>query len=536
MIPMAQVGEEDRKRRPRFIKPASLWQKTLLLALLLWPWLNPFAPGPSPQVLPLLISWGCLAGVLAFWSVLSARQIALGWLLAGLLSTVIALCQYFGVASAFAPWMSLTDPGNVYANLRQRNQFASLTGIALAAAIWFVLHTKDKPQNQRLLVLAAVLLGLGNALSASRTGLVQFICLSSLAALWPIWRTRQVVQVLLLAWAAYLFGSLVLPYLNLSSALHQGIFSRFVVENPSCASRRVLWANVLDLISLKPWLGWGWGELDYAQFATLFEGTRYCEIADNAHNLPLHLAVELGVPLALLACGGLTFAVARAKAWREANLQRQMAWAVLLVIGLHSLLEYPLWYGSFQMAVVMCLWLLWHHRPANAVSVSHSAALTTPITTPLAGPVSVQIHHSATPQLSGWRNLLASLVLLAVIFIAWDYQRVSQIYLVSADRMPNYRSDTLNKIRDTRFFKAQAQFAELTLTPLTSDNAAYLNVMAHQLLHFSPEARVIKQLIDSAALLGKQDEVAFYRLRFEAAFPEAYQQWLATQPKSPPPQ
>ena len=222
---MAQEGEDGQECSQRLTKRAALWQKTLLLALLLLPWLNPFAPGPSPQVLPLLISWGCLAGVLVFWPVVSARQIALGWLLAGLLSTAIAICQYFGVAGIFAPWMSLTEPGNVYANLRQRNQFASLTGIALVATTWFVLHTKEKPQNQRLLGLAAVLLGIGNALSASRTGLVQFICLSCLAALWPMWRTRQVVRVLLLAWVGYLFGSLVLPYLNLSSALHQGIFS-----------------------------------------------------------------------------------------------------------------------------------------------------------------------------------------------------------------------------------------------------------------------------------------------------------------------
>ena len=45
-----------------------------------------------------------------------------------------------------------------------------------------------------------------------------------------------------------------------------------------------------------PWLGWGWGELDYAHYATLYDGPRFCDILDNAHNLPLHLAVELGIP------------------------------------------------------------------------------------------------------------------------------------------------------------------------------------------------------------------------------------------------
>ena len=36
-----------------------------------------------------------------------------------------------------------------------------------------------------------------------------------------------------------------------------------------------------------------------------------------------------------------------------------MAWAVLAVIGLHSLLEYPLWYGPFQIAFGLCLAWLW---------------------------------------------------------------------------------------------------------------------------------------------------------------------------------
>ena len=145
---------------------ATHWQKFLLLALLLWPWLNPFAPGPSPQVLPLLVAWACLAGLLLFWQLLTPKAIAAGWLLAGLTSTVIALCQNQGVASAFAPWMSQADPGNIYANLRQRNQFASLTSIAMVALIWFVVqangqtgqYAAEHPKNKMAWALAAAVL------------------------------------------------------------------------------------------------------------------------------------------------------------------------------------------------------------------------------------------------------------------------------------------------------------------------------------------------------------------------------------------
>ena len=501
------------------------WQKSLqrplLLALLLWPWLNPFAPGPSPQVLPLLTAWVCLAGLLLGWQRLTPKAIAAGWLLAGLISTLIALCQNLGIADLFAPWMTQADPGNVYANLRQRNQFASLTSIALMALFWFVVqaqnpavgqtgeHAAAYSQNKQFwaVAAAAVFLGVGNALSSSRTGLVQLVFLTALLFLWPQWRLTQMGKMIGIVWVAYAFGSFVLPVLPGSSMMGQGIFSRFATESLACASRRILWANVLDLIGQKPWFGWGWGELDYAHFVTLFSGPRFCEIADNAHNLPLQLAVELGVPLALLLCGTLVVWLVYHKPWKEAKPSRQLAWGVLMVIGLHSLLEYPLWYGPFQMAVVLCGGLLWHGQNAAADSARPGAMTSASLA----------------------RAAAAMLALMAIGFAMVDYHRVSQIYLPVQERSPGLRHDTLRKIADAPIFQGQVQFAELTLTPLTAANAAHLNALAHQVLHFSPEARVAAKLIESATLLGKQDEAAFYTARFKAAFPEAYQKWQTAQ-------
>jgi hypothetical protein len=81
---------------------------------------------------------------------------------------------------------------------------------------------------------------------------------------------------------------------------------------PSLASR-------LHLIAQQPWLGWGWGELSFAHYVTLYDGPRFVEILDNAHNLPLHLAVELGIPAAVLICGGFAWLVLSARPWREPN-------------------------------------------------------------------------------------------------------------------------------------------------------------------------------------------------------------------------
>ena len=117
----------------------------IILLLPVTPWLNPFAPGPSPAVLPLLFSWACTATVFGLCvcrttAITPARLVAVvsgSWVLAGLTSSGIGLLQYVGAASDSARWLNLTEPGEAFANLRQRNQFATLTNIALLALLWW---------------------------------------------------------------------------------------------------------------------------------------------------------------------------------------------------------------------------------------------------------------------------------------------------------------------------------------------------------------------------------------------------------------
>ena len=525
-------------------------------ACVLLPWLNPFAIGPSTSVGPLLFSILCGAvacGVLrpglphpaitlgltalATWAVLRSgltmdvlalvagclliylmsalaagrsqgagwvRLVALAWLWAAAISTVVALCQYFGFADGLAPWVNTSDVGEAYANLRQRNQFASLTVIGMAAIFWLL------PGLKPWQALAAMAwLAIGNAVTTSRTGLLQLLLLGLLLLMWPgPWRPRA--KLWMVGLVAYAVAAVVLPWVleSVTGAAAGHLWGR-VSTVDECSSRLVLWSNVLQLIVDKPWIGWGWGELDFAHYATLYAGPRFCDILDNAHNLPLHLSVELGLPVALLVCGGMLWAMARAKPWAEADPARQMAWAVLMVIGVHSLLEYPLWYGPFQMALGLCLGLLW---PADSPSVD---------------PRPPRL-RSAAASLA-----LAALVAAACAYAAWDYRRVGQIYLPPELRAAEFRDDALPEIRKSWLFRNQARFAELTITELTQANAPWFFDNATALLHFSPEPRVIEKLIESAVVLGRQDEALLHLARFRAAFPEAYARWSQAQKGSP---
>jgi hypothetical protein len=490
----------------------------VIVASVAAPWLIPFSFGPSPAFIAQLVSWiafGILVAAIRS-STESQRTdcihaIAFGWVLAGFVSCCIAYLQYFGVSEGLQPWVSYSKLGEAYANLRQRNQFATLTNVALMVLAlkssvsqkWGIRHG---PQY------IAAILATGNAMSASRTGLVGLGLVVVFTLLWNMRLNRKEMQTTITmmgsAVLAYCIAAVVYPMLIQMDATVSGVFGRFQDNSNVCTSRLTLWSNVLHLIAQKPWFGWDWGELDYAHFITLYTGERFCEILDNAHNLPLHLAVELGIPVAAAFCGMCVWLVWRNKPWAEKDPTRQMAWGVLAVIGLHSMLEYPLWYGPFQLAVVLCIWLLWR--------------------TP-----KVDVEVACPPRLQGASAVraatgAAAVALLALCaYVAWDYWRISQIYLPPAARHTAYQTDTLDKVQGSRLFRDQVQFAELTLTPLDEDNAVHIHALAEAMLHFSPEPRVVEKLIESAVMLHQDEEAMFYLQRYKAAFPAQHARWSA---------
>ena len=510
-----------------------------IVMLLTLPWLNPFAPGPSPSVAPWLLTMVCAAGAVWLYVLRGPTQdmarnlqpsdylhrlLSASLLAAGLVSCVLALLQYFDVEALFAPWVHATEPGYAFANLRQRNQFATLTNLALAVLLVRAMRLNDERLDEQIgertdsrvgaMVLAATaLLAIGNAASASRTGAVQIILLCVLFGLWGGWRVRWVCLILVTAAAVYVVAGFALPYAAGFDWAAQGLFARLQAGDAQCASRITLWSNVLHLIAQKPWLGWGWGELDYAHFITLDDGPRFCDILDNAHNLPLHLAVELGVPVALLVCGGFAWWVGKQKPWAERDAARQMAWAVSAAILLHSMLEYPLWYGPFQVAFGLCLVILWR-SPANAANIQNYA--NNKSNTPLAP---VNIAQKAII------NIALIVGLTAALYAAWDYHRVSQIYLQPELRHAAYQNDTLAQAKNSWLFADQALFAELLLTPLTPATAAWVYASASYLLHYSPEPRVVEKLVESAVMLGYDAEAVAYLARFKAAFPKEHAAW-----------
>ena len=576
----------------QMIEKRPMVANVLLLCLLAYPWLNPFAPNPAPMMVPWLAAWLCaiaawwqvsilapeglwrgaswIAAWLALWvlvivvrtPVLNSETLftvcALGllalavdmgaraaghggilrtvlwaWLLAALISSVIALFQYLELAKYFYPLMNIATDGEAFANLRQRNQFATLANMGLAVLLLGGLqgspHIASTRQGESIEVsgfqkwwpvlwpwLAMGLLVKANAASVSRTGMIGVLMVAGLA--W-VWRGRTDKRIRLLALAVplvYVLAALCLPYVSQWFTGHMGhsLFVRLELSGlQSCTSRKALYLNVLELIAQKPWLGWGWRELSIAHYEAQYSSTRFCEILDNAHNLPLQLAVELGLPAAALLVLGFLVPVVKAQPWRERVGVRQLAWAILALLLLHSMLEYPLWYAPFLMAFGLCLGLLWP-APSVVASASEDASFQS-------------LLSSATP----WflpRTIGAVAGVVAVLFASAAFMSMSQSFLP-----PDARSATLWSFNQrwpaaNWIFARQSQFAHLVTHSLEESDPAQRYALASALLHYSPEPRVVKAQLEAAEKLGLPlaQREAMAR-QFKAVYPAEYKEWAS---------
>ena len=456
-----------------------------------------------PAVIDRALTVGVVAAIACIWIAVQIGKRAANpangllhwllaaWLLAALVSSLLAILQYLNIARELAPWVNQPHMGDAFANLRQRNQFASLTSIGLVALLGMV--AAERNMSKRYLAaawFALALLAAGLACSVSRTGAVQWLVVFALAMLWA-WKARKhthraLMQLAIGAPLLVILWSLVLPWvaLQLNGVMGASLLLRVAGQAQDyapCGGRRVLWTNTLQMISQHPWQGWGLGETDFAHYSTDYQSERFCDLLDNAHNLPLHLALEFGVPFALLSCFlAVHWIYKKAKLHALTNAQCT-GLAMLLVLGLHSMLEYPLWYGPFQIALGLALGLWAEQAQSEPVE---------------ADPFSGTRQHI-------FPMLVCSALFLGCLYVAWDYNRVAQIYRQPEMRDAAYRDNPMRAASQTWLFKNQVDFARLMTQSITQENAQETYELAMRVLHYSPEPRVVERAVESLRLLGK---------------------------------
>ena len=376
------------------------------------------------------------------------KAVAFATVVAGVASVGLAVVQVLAPAWADGDWIArASTPGRAGGNLRQPNHLSSLLLWSMAALVWlhqtFVEAPAAEPPKLQRLVTATLLalLTFGVVLTVSRTGTVCIVLL----ALWGVVDKRLSRFTRVLLWLTPLVYALF--WLGMSEWAKASEFAGAVQLHKSdpSSSRFGIWANTLELIRQNPWFGVGWGEFNFAWSLTPFPG-RPTAFFDHTHNLPLNLLVELGIPLGTLVLALLAWSLWKAftACWKAPVSDQPMvrtAFIMVLMMVVHSMLEYPLWYAYFLLPTAFAL----------GVCLGHSAP-----------PVDVSAAPSASPWLR--RTLIgASLALVLGTGVAvWDYTRVTAIFKVDDDDSTplSYR---IAQGQKSIFFAHHADYAAATV-------------------------------------------------------------------------
>ena len=407
------------------------------------------------------------------------------WLVAGLCNVGLALVQVFLPELPDGEWVARSGvAGRAVGNLRQPNHLSSLL---LWACIATVALVEMGRLGRRVGAAALAALVFAVVLTASRTGLLSVLLLASWGAVDR--RLARPTRWLLLA-TPLVYAAGWLGMAQWAAALqHTFGGAARLAESDISGSRFAIWANTLELIRQHPWTGVGFGEFNLAWTLTPFPG-RPVAFFDHTHNLPLQLFVELGLPLAAAVTALLLWALVRGlrQAWStEGDIGTAQRAAMLMVsmIGLHSLLEYPLWYSYFLLPAAWAWGFALRSPPGAGASAPVPAS------------------SRAAPGLA-----LAGMALVAgAVWSVVDYARVAAIFSASPGAAP--LEQRIADGRHSVFFGHHADYAAVTSGVDLPDPAHAFDRATHYLL----DTRLMIAWAQALAAQGQMDEARYLAQR-----------------------
>lgn len=281
----------------------------------------------------------------------------------GVISIVIGLMQVFdGADSAFYLYERTTPgmPVGVFANT---NHHATLLLVclpfvaALAAKQRNQSNSGDADLGQTLIIaLAFTLLVFGVMIVGSGAGYA--LLLPVLGGCFLVFARGMSGKTML---PLVLFGAAVMVVLAVNTALSPVLSELgFSTLTDGPTSRTGMWELTMEAIRNHWMLGTGLGS--FPDVVRLYEDPALVTnvYVNHAHNDYLELLLEFGLPGAALLIGGLAF-LARliGLAWRvptgEGGRMKRAASVAILVIALHSLVDYPLRTTSISVLAAVCL-------------------------------------------------------------------------------------------------------------------------------------------------------------------------------------
>ncbi|KVL02512.1 PglL family O-oligosaccharyltransferase [Burkholderia ubonensis] len=408
----------------------------------------------------------------------AARIMAGALLIGGVFAVFCQVVQLFRLESVLSPFVvvyNIAVERRPYGNMAQANHLATYIAFALAGALYLV-------QTRRLAVWAwlmlSVVLSGGLALTVSRGPWLQ-VAVMVVAGFWMARvesrdepgtpanvRARAWLMPVLLA-AVFVAVNGAVRWANLHYHLNLAVSAaERMRDTGQIAPRLALWKYGLAMFREHPLLGVGWGEFPSHQFA-LARALGGVEIANNSHDIFIDLLAKSG----LLGLGVLvvTLVLWFVRALRAPQTStRVFGFALVGVLLMHALVEYPQQYMFFLLPVMFVIGLL-EAKPLRIVPGRAAFALFA---------------------------LLTVGGLLAAVPVLRDYQRAEVLY---------YGTDPAAQYRDapSLLFGAWGDYGAATLLTLSRD-ALPAKLAAHErAIALLPGETVLRRYAVLQALDGR---------------------------------
>lgn len=293
--------------------------------------------------------WERIAPLQAMDAIFSAIGIA------SVISVGLQLHQWLSL-DLLGVWSMESSYGRPYANFGQPNQLCTLLIWGGIASIWGV-HRKAIGGLVALLLGGFLLIGI--ALTESRTGWIGWLVV--IAGIF-FWR-KIFAGTHTLRWLLASGGGLALLVLLIEPIGNALLISSSVgivdeqLDRISGEMRPIIWKLFWDAALERPWFGYGWNQVGFAQSAVAMNHEALQQLYSHSHNIILDFILWSGFPIALIIFSFVSY-------WflRQLKLVRTHSDVIillfLLVIANHAMLELPLHHAYFLLPTGLAMGVL----------------------------------------------------------------------------------------------------------------------------------------------------------------------------------
>lgn len=427
-----------------------------------------------------------------------ATVVAASLVAGAVLSATIGLIQYFNVITPLNDFVVRLQGAAIFGNMAQPNHFATYTTLGLLSLAY--LHSRDRLPLPVAVVCALPLLfvlGVSGSRSPWLYLLAAFAC-----AFWLRSGSGDHAARRLFLWTG---AFLILHYL-MQLAVGAGwlkpperatvtAMERLFSGAGSITDRIGLWRAAWSIAMNHPFLGVGWGAFAEQYFNFIAEpGVIGPPVFfNNAHNMLLQLFVETGVV-------GLVLVLAPLLVWIVTVLRVRSGagqwWllATLGAFGIHSMLEYPLWYAYFLGIAALLLGLG-------------------------AGPVFV-------PQLARVGRMFAAAVIFIGAFnlaILWgDYRQLQELLQPSSNQSRSVDTPALvARLYQNAILIPYVELVAAAPLAVAEENLSGRLLLNERVLRFTPRLVLLYRQALLLALANRTSEAQALLVRLRRVYPAA---------------